>query len=67
MKIIICDNYEEISEKAAQIVAGQVKENPKSVLGLATGSTPLGLYEKLAEMNKNKEISFKDVRTFEPG
>lgn len=64
MKIIICDNYEEISEKAAQIVAGQVKENPKSVLGLATGSTPLGLYEKLAEMNKNKEISFRDVRTF---
>lgn len=64
MKIIVCDNYDEISEKAAQLVAEQIKIKPDSVLGLATGSTPVGMYSKLAEMNKNGEIDFKDIRSF---
>ena len=64
MKIIVCDNYSEISSAAAEIVAEQIKSNPKSVLGLATGSTPVGMYEQLAEMNKNSKIDFKDVITF---
>ena len=64
MKIIVCDNYDEMSKAAAKIVAEQVKTNPNSVLGLATGSTPIGMYGELAEMNKRGEIDFKTIRTF---
>lgn len=64
MNIIICNNYEELSKKAADIVAEQIKLKPNSVLGLATGSTPLGLYERLAAMNKSGEISFRNVSSF---
>ncbi len=64
MKIIVCDNYDEMSKVAAKIVAEQVKTNPNSVLGLATGSTPIGMYGELAEMNKRGEIDFKTIRTF---
>ncbi len=63
MKVYIVDNYEQMSQKGAEIIADVVKSNPRPVLGLATGSTPIGAYEKLAEMNKNGEISFKNVRT----
>lgn len=59
MKIIVCDNYDEMSKAAAKIVAEQVKTNPNSVLGLATGSTPIGMYGELAEMNKRGEIDLK--------
>ena len=44
METIITNNYEELSEKAAQIVIEVVRKNPHAVLGLATASTPLGLY-----------------------
>lgn len=64
MKIIVCDNYEKMSETAAKIVAEQIKNNPNSVLGLATGSTPVGMYSELAEMNKAGDIDFKTIRTF---
>ncbi len=42
----------------------QVKEKPDSVLGLATGSTPIGMYQKMIEAYQNGEVSFKDVHTF---
>lgn len=64
MKIIVCDNYDEMSKAAAKIVADRVKSNPNSVLGLATGSTPVGMYNELADMNKRGEIDFKAIRTF---
>lgn len=64
MNIIICDNYEELSKKAADIVAAQIKLKPDCILGLATGSTPLGLYENLVKMNKSGEISFSKVTSF---
>ena len=64
MRIIVCKNYEELSEKAANIVASQLTLKPDSVIGLATGSTPLGMYSKLAEMNKSGEIDFSDVISF---
>ena len=63
MNIIVCKNYEEMSLKGAEIVAAQIKSNPETVLGLATGSTPEGMYAKLAEMCANGEISFKGVKT----
>ena len=64
MKITVCENYDEMSEKAAEIVAEQIRKNPKSVLGLATGSTPVGMYDELSKMNKSGEIDFKSIRTF---
>lgn len=63
MKVIITKNYDEMSAVAAAIIANQVKDNPSSVLGLATGSTPIGLYKCLIDLYKNGEISFKDIKT----
>ena len=63
MKVIVCKNYEEMSVAAAQIVADVMKADPACVLGLATGSTPVGMYKKLIEMNKAGEIDFSRVTT----
>lgn len=64
MRVILCENYDEISREAAKLISGQVALKPNSVLGLATGSTPIGLYERLAEMYKNGDIDFSNVVTF---
>jgi glucosamine-6-phosphate deaminase len=64
MKLVICKNYDEVSQEAANVVARLVKENPKCVLGLPTGSTPLGLYRRLIEMHQNGELDFSGVTTF---
>lgn len=64
MEIIICENYEEMSKKAAEIFIGKVKENPKCVLGMATGSTPIGLYKNLIADHKDNHTSYHDVTTF---
>ncbi|MFA7572640.1 MAG: 6-phosphogluconolactonase, partial [Lutispora sp.] len=64
MKIIIAKNYEELSLQAANKVAGIVKSKQDVVLGLPTGSTPLGMYKDLIDMNKEGKLSFKDVTTF---
>lgn len=63
MKIIICKDSNEASQKAANMIKKVINDNPKAILGLATGSTPIETYKKLIEMNKKKEISFKDVKT----
>jgi glucosamine-6-phosphate deaminase len=52
-----------MSHHSAKIVADLVKEKPNCVIGLATGSTPEGMYATLADMNKKGEITFKDVTT----
>ncbi len=64
MRIILCDNYEELSKKAAKLVASQITLKPDSVLGLATGSTPVGMYGKLADMCNSGELDFSEVKTF---
>lgn len=64
MEIIKVNSYEEMSQKASEILQKQLLEKQNSVLGLATGSTPIGLYEHLIELNKEGKISFKDVVTF---
>lgn len=61
MNFIKVNNYDELSKKAANIIAAQVISKPCSVLGLATGSTPLGTYEKLAEYNKAGDVDFSQV------
>ena len=62
--LIITNSYEEMSQKAADIIIELLKKKPNTILGLATGSTPLGLYKILIEKNKEKLISFKDVITY---
>ena len=64
MRIIIEPNYEKMSKKAALMVASQVRLKPESVLGLATGSTPRGMYNELINMYEKNEIDFSDVITF---
>lgn len=64
MRVIVCDNYKEMSRTAAKFVASQLLLKPNSVLGFATGSTPEGMYETLVEMYNNGEVSFKDVTSF---
>ena len=64
MRVIICENYEEMSKQAAKLVISQVNLKPNSILGLATGSTPIGMYDKLIEANKKGEVDFSEVTTF---
>lgn len=64
MKIIICDNYDEMSRRAAEMVIAEVAQKPDSVLGLATGSTPVGMYKILIEAYKQGKVDFSRVVTF---
>lgn len=64
MEIKVCNNYEEMSAYASRIIASQIILKPNSVIGLATGSTPIGTYKELIRMNKEQKIDFKDVVTF---
>ena len=64
MKKIICDSYEDVCRFAADIYVRQLKDKPDSVLGLATGSTPVGLYNELALRYKNGEIDFSKAQSF---
>ena len=63
MKIIITKDYEEMSKAAFEIMAEVVKSNPEAVLGLATGSTPLGLYALMAKDHKENGTSYQKIRT----
>ncbi len=62
MKVIKVKNYEEMSEEALKVVLEVVKEKPDAVLGLATGSTPLGLYTKMAEDHRVNGTSYAQCR-----
>ncbi|MCR1933764.1 glucosamine-6-phosphate deaminase [Clostridium tepidum] len=64
MRIIVVDNYEEMSKKAAAMVVSQVILKPDSVLGLATGDTPIGMYREIINIYKNHKLNFSKVKTF---
>ncbi len=64
MRILIEENYKKMSRRAAWILAAQLTVKPDSVLGLATGSTPLGMYEALSSMCSEGTLSFRGVKTF---
>ena len=64
MRILVCKNYDEMSKKAAQIIASQVTLKSDSILGLATGSTPIGMYKNLVEMYKEGTLDFSEVKSF---
>jgi glucosamine-6-phosphate deaminase len=63
MKIYKAADYKEMSRKAANIIASQVIMKPDCVLGLATGSTPIGTYERLVELYEEGDLDFSDVKT----
>ena len=64
MEVIVVKDYEKLSAKAGEIVVGAVRKKPDIVLGLATGSTPLGLYGAMAKAQKEHGLSFARVVTF---
>lgn len=64
MRIIMTKDYDEMSSKAARLISSQIILNPKSILGLATGSTPVGTYKELINLYNKKEIDFSNVKTF---
>ncbi|WP_129596710.1 glucosamine-6-phosphate deaminase [Anaerophilus nitritogenes] len=64
MKIIKVRNYEEMSDIAAEYVTTLIKEKPDTVLGLATGSTPIGLYKRLIKDHNENKTSYENIKTF---
>ena len=64
MEVVICKTREEASKLAAEMVTAQVKKNPKSVLGLATGATPVLMYNEMAKAVKAKKVSYRQVRSW---
>lgn len=62
--VFVFDTYEEASRAAGEFVAAEMKKKPDFLLGLATGSTPVGLYRALIEKNRAGEIDFSRVKTY---
>lgn len=63
MKIIRAKDYKDMSRKAANIISAQIIMKPQCVLGLATGSTPIGTYEQLVEWYNKGDLDFSEVTT----
>jgi glucosamine-6-phosphate deaminase len=61
MQLVTANNYEHMSQLGADLIVEQLLQNPRSVLGLATGGTPLGVYQRLREQDKSL---FAHVTTF---
>ena len=64
MEIVICKTKEEASKLAADMITAQVKKNPKTILGLATGSTPVLMYKEMIKAVQAKEVSYKEVKSW---
>jgi len=64
MLVIVKDSYEEMSREGARIIADRLRKKPDLVLGLATGSTPLGMYKELIRMHREEGLDFSKVTTF---
>jgi len=61
MKVIKTNSYAETSVRAAEILAEQIRNKPDSVLGLATGSSPVGMYKELIKMNQAGSLDFSKI------
>ncbi len=64
MEVDISKSYEELSRKAANVIADVLNAKPNAVLGMATGSSPLGLYQELVRMHQAQGLDFSQVTTF---
>ena len=63
MKVIIAKDYEDGARKAADIIEKIVRENPECTLGLATGSSPVGMYRELARRCKEEGLDFSRIHS----
>lgn len=63
MKLIVVNNYEELSKVAAKEFSKIIKEKENAVLGLATGGSPVGMYKELIRMYEQKELNFSKITT----
>ena len=64
MVVDIVANYDEMSLRAADIVAGKIREHPDAALGFATGGTPIGLYRELVRRHVAEGLDFSRITTF---
>ena len=63
MRIYLSEDYKSMSRRAANIISAQVITKPDSVLGLATGGTPVGAYQQLVEWYKKGDLSFAEIKS----
>jgi len=63
MKIYCTENYQQMSRQAANIISAHIILKPNCVLGLATGSTPIGMYKQLIEWYKKGDLDFSQVKS----
>lgn len=63
MKVIKTKDYQDMSRKAANVISAQVITKPDCVLGLATGSTPIGTYKQLIDWYNKGDLDFSEVKT----
>ena len=64
MLVEVVDDYETMSDRAAEVVIEQIRRKPDSVLGFATGGTPEGLYNRLVEAHETRGLDFSKLTTF---
>jgi len=64
MEVVIKRDYDQMSRAAAQLVVDVLNTKPNAVLGMATGSTPLGLYQELVRLHQAGHVDFSRVTTF---
>ena len=64
MEVVVMPSYEAMSLAAAKLVADVLNAKPNAVLGMATGSTPLGVYQELVRMHREEGLDFAQVTTF---
>jgi glucosamine-6-phosphate deaminase len=64
MKLVIVKDYAELSRKAAEMLVSEVKANSKTVFGLATGGTPVGMYRELIKLSQAQNIDFSQASSF---
>lgn len=64
MNVIVVKDYQEMSQEGGQFLYNQIKENPNITLGLATGGTPIGVYQELIKRHKKNPLQLSDITTF---
>ncbi|MEX2399933.1 MAG: glucosamine-6-phosphate deaminase [Rhodothermales bacterium] len=64
MLVEVFDDYDAMSERAAELVTEQIRRKPDSVIGFATGGTPLGMYERLIKNHHERGLDFSKITTF---
>jgi len=64
MEVVVKETYDEVCKLAAEMIARAIEKKSDAVLGLATGSTPIGVYKNLIQMYREKRLDFSRIRTF---